>query len=203
MTMGAIIQSKRKQCLLTQEMLANHLGVTNQAVSKWEQNACYPDITLLPMLAELFDCSIDELFDRQADISRIPWENDDTLYLAAFRGHRLLTKQPGSTQRPRFEFTGCVQNLCVYGDLVCDRVLGSIQADGNVTSDDVGGSIEASGGVTCDNVKGSVTAGGNVTCDTIEGDVRAGGNIQCDEIFSSSISAGGNVYADHIESNEA
>ena len=51
----------RKQKGITQEELAKTLGVTNQAVSKWESAQCCPDIQLLPGLAKIFDVSIDEL----------------------------------------------------------------------------------------------------------------------------------------------
>lgn len=51
----------RKQKGLTQEELAKGLGVTNQAVSKWESGQCCPDIQLLPDIARLFEVSVDEL----------------------------------------------------------------------------------------------------------------------------------------------
>lgn len=52
----------RKKKGITQEELAKVLGVSNQAVSKWESGQCCPDIELLPALAEHFDVSMDELF---------------------------------------------------------------------------------------------------------------------------------------------
>ena len=51
----------RKRMKITQEELAKAVGVSNQAVSKWESAICCPDIQLLPVLAQFFGVTIDEL----------------------------------------------------------------------------------------------------------------------------------------------
>ena len=60
---GENIKAKRRERDLTQEELANMLGVSKAAVSKWENSESYPDITLLPQIAQLFHITMDELFD--------------------------------------------------------------------------------------------------------------------------------------------
>ncbi len=60
-TLGKRIAMLRKEKGLTQEQLAEKVGVSAQAVSKWENDVSCPDITLLPLLADLFDVSVDEL----------------------------------------------------------------------------------------------------------------------------------------------
>ena len=63
MELGAKIKQLRHKTGLTQEQLATELGISAQSVSKWETSVAMPDITLLPLLAEVFGVSIDELFD--------------------------------------------------------------------------------------------------------------------------------------------
>ena len=64
----------------TQEELAQVLDVTPQAVSRWEKNICYPDMTLLPSIANRFGVSIDELFgyrnDRDGKVDEIIQRRD-------------------------------------------------------------------------------------------------------------------------------
>lgn len=65
-TLGKRIMTNRKRLGLTQDRLAELLGVTAQAVSKWENDLSCPDITILPRLAEIFNISTDELLGRAA-----------------------------------------------------------------------------------------------------------------------------------------
>lgn len=61
---GSTILTLRKEKNITQEELAQILGVTNQAVSKWERGGSSPDVELLPLIADYFAVSIDKLFGR-------------------------------------------------------------------------------------------------------------------------------------------
>lgn len=58
---GTIIKKLRLENGITQDMLANAIGITPQAISRWESEAAYPDIELLPQIADYFSVSIDEL----------------------------------------------------------------------------------------------------------------------------------------------
>lgn len=63
-TLGKRIMHHRKRLGLTQDQLAEKLGVTAQAVSKWENDQSCPDISMLPLLAEIFGISTDSLLGR-------------------------------------------------------------------------------------------------------------------------------------------
>lgn len=59
--LGERLKILRKDHDLTQEQLAERLGISSQAVSKWETNSSYPDISMLPVLANFYDVTTDEL----------------------------------------------------------------------------------------------------------------------------------------------
>ena len=75
MNLGNKIRELRRASHLTQEQLAASLNISAQAVSKWEMNASYPDMTMIPTLASFFKVSLDELFD--FDVKNIDQEIEE------------------------------------------------------------------------------------------------------------------------------
>lgn len=76
------IKRLRREKELTQEALAEFLGVTFQSVSNWERGESYPDITMLPEIAGFFKVSVDELLgvnraEDEAEIKRLIEEHDN------------------------------------------------------------------------------------------------------------------------------
>jgi len=65
MSIGRIIRQKRNQRNLTQEQLSEYLNVSVSAVSQWESGKTTPDVSMLLALANFFDITLDELFDRE------------------------------------------------------------------------------------------------------------------------------------------
>lgn len=63
MKLGEKIKTLRKQKNISQEVLAQYLGVTFQAVSKWENGTTMPDVATIPAIASFFGVSTDEIFD--------------------------------------------------------------------------------------------------------------------------------------------
>ena len=64
MKINDIIKKKRITLGMTQEQVADYLGVSTPAVNKWEKGGCYPDITLLPALARLLKVDLNRLQGR-------------------------------------------------------------------------------------------------------------------------------------------
>ena len=66
-TFGTMIAALRKEQGMTQLDLAEKMGVTDKAVSKWERDLSFPDVNSLPKLAEIFHVSVDELMQVKTD----------------------------------------------------------------------------------------------------------------------------------------
>lgn len=69
-TLGKRIMALRKAAGMTQEQVAERLGVSPQAVSKWENDVSCPDVTMIPRIAQLFNVSTDELLGLKASTVR-------------------------------------------------------------------------------------------------------------------------------------
>ena len=65
-TLGAAIAALRKEKGMTQLELAEQMGVTDKAVSKWERDLSCPDVSSLPKLAQILGVSVDELMHNRA-----------------------------------------------------------------------------------------------------------------------------------------
>lgn len=69
---GNRIETFRKQKGITQEDLASKLGITSQAVSKWENGLSYPDIEIIPAICAILDISLDDIFGKiKKDVSNL------------------------------------------------------------------------------------------------------------------------------------
>lgn len=92
---GSKIKELRKKHRLTQEQLADNIGVSFQAVSKWENDIALPDITLIPVIANYFGVSTDEVLcydsiEKDKEIERLVWESYKLRETDPDEGRRIL-----------------------------------------------------------------------------------------------------------------
>lgn len=78
-TIGKKLYELRKQSGFTQDYVAEKLGVSAQAVSKWENDIACPDIMTLPNIANLYGISIDELFKNEEVKSNVKFEKTEKI----------------------------------------------------------------------------------------------------------------------------
>lgn len=211
---GERISALRKERGMTQEALAQRLGITNQAVSKWESDLCCPDIMQLPALADIFEISMDALFGRPEPeraptgpeywVDGLPWENDDNLHAVCYKGHRLVQFKdvPISGSKGDFSFNFSRMSFEMHPSrenspvvLEFSGSVNNIFSDFSVscTNCDVQGNVQAGDSVQCGNVLGHVTAGDSITCGNVDGNVQAGGDVTVNSGVSGSVQAGGDV----------
>lgn len=222
MTLGNKIAELRKEKGMTQEALANELGVSNQAVSKWEANQSCPDIQLLPQIADLFNVTIDSLFGRETGnggqgnvVITIDNVNAEELPDNVVITKEVVKKEMQAMYDLPWEDDGVLRAVIYIGQKLVmaqdcsdeneiifeyNGAALNIESSFSVNCGDVMGNVSAGGDVECDDVAGHVTAGGDVTCDSVEGNIEAGGDVTSDEV-EGSVTAGGDVTCDEVAGN--
>ena len=224
-SIGTNIKRLRKAMDISQEKLAEAVGVTVQAVSKWENNTSLPDICTVPEIAAFFGVTLDELFfggsevkpKISAPVSQIP--TDDTLYVLMAKGGQILKQQEWEEQKRIYIDLGEYENkltveiwgnadikgninggVTAKGGVNCGNVAGGVDANGGVNCGNIAGGVDAMGGVVCGNVSGGVDATGGVVCANVSGGVDVAGNVQCAEI-SGDIDCEGDIRCESIKNS--
>ena len=90
---GKFIAKKRKELNLTQEQLAERLGVSNKTISKWETGKCMPDYAVVKSLCEELKISVSELMDGEEADDKSVRVYDDEQILDLLRRTQELEKQ--------------------------------------------------------------------------------------------------------------
>ncbi len=201
--LAANIFKHRKRSGLSQDELAQRLGVTFQAVSKWENAKAAPDIAFLPIMADIFGCYIDELFSREVKseihydhCAAFPWPDDTVIRGVVCEGRKILQCN-ALLDRFTFEITGeakHVQSECNIE--VNGNVSGGCKAGKNINVSGVvsGGCNSGAEIVVGGHLSGGCNSGGDVTVrGSFSGGCNTGGDIVCGGILSGDINCGGEI----------
>ena len=194
MKIGENIRALRLQKGLTQEQVAQQLGVTYQAVSKWENGTNTPDIGLLPEIAKLFGVMIDALFHQDAvsPLAGLPVEDDGVIRIVQLRGRQVVAVTPRmSPDDPAIEiaFPRNCNDRTQYFKV---EVYGHVIADGSINGD-----VVYHQSVQCAEINGNVRTMGNVTASSINtfGPVVCSGIYDCYNLQANRIECSGSVNA--------
>ena len=94
-TIGSYIAQKRRAQNLTQEQLAQQLGVSNKTISKWENGKCMPDYSIIQTLCDMLDVTLPELMDGEDAEDSSARVYDDAQVLDLLRRTQELERQKG------------------------------------------------------------------------------------------------------------
>ena len=195
MNIGRNIKQLRQQKNLTQEQVAAKLGVTYQAVSKWENETNTPDIALLADIAALFGVTTDALFAEDAAglSAGIPFARDDgVIRVVQLRGRQVIAVTPRmSPDDPAIEiaFPRNCNDRTQYFKV---EVYGHVIADGSINGD-----LIYHQSVECGQINGDVRTQGNVTESSINtfGPIVCSGIYDCYNLQANRIECSGSVNA--------
>jgi len=207
------IKELRKSRECSQEKLAEAFGISIQAVSKWECAQSYPDIELLPDIADYFGVTIDYLLrgstvevGRQSEPADDRFPDDGVLRIVQYRGAKLIRKdiyKPQVKIPISFSYTQKLGNseklqVEIWGSAEIDGdVYGSITAGDSISCGAIEGNVAAGDSLNCGNIVGTVDAGDSVNCGNIEGSVTAGDGVNCGNI-GGEVTAGDSVNCGNV-----
>ena len=177
MSIGKNIASFRKAKGWTQAELGEKIGVSNQAVSKWESGTSMPDVMLLPVLADAFECYIDELFSRGVNTeihydhcAEFPWADDNTIRIFQTVGKKIIKSQETNT---------CIEVAFPRNCNETTRQYFKVEVFGNLFSDSsINGDVVCHGYIDCHEINGDVSAQGTITAH----EINSHGKIVCDSL---------------------
>ncbi len=176
--LAANIFKYRKKCGFSQGELAQKLGVTFQAVSKWETAKSAPDIAFLPIMADLFGCYIDELFSREIKTeihydhcAEFPWPDDNTIRVFQTLGRKILKKQENGSYIEVSFPRNCNETTRQYFKV---EVFGNLVSDSSINGD-----VVCHGRIDCHEINGDITSQGDVSAYQI----NSQGKIVCNEMI--------------------
>lgn len=191
---GKIFREYRKSFGLSQEEISERLGVTSQAISKWECERSYPDLDMLIDISHFFDVSIDTLLtgkdrikeymvpENASELVGLP--NDELIRVVLCKGKYILKAQEGcNALKIPLSINGGIDKL---------EIRGSAEISGNVY-----GSVITGTSLSCVAIDGVVTVGTSVDSNTITGDVVCGGSLRSSDI-QGDVTCGGSLWAEAI-----
>lgn len=195
------IARHRKAQGYTQNTLAEMLDVSFQAVSKWENGLCNPDIELLPKIAEIFHISIDSLFrseeareTKPTMCEALPWPDDSTYHFVVYQGHSLLQNKE-ELSKMEFRLEGNIEHAVCSCNLTCDSIAQSATAGRDIHVGAINGNTSAGCDIHAAAISGGASAGCDIHAAQISGGANAGCDIHC-EGSGASISGGAKAGCD-------
>jgi len=186
-----ILKQLRKANGVTQENLAEHLGISVQAVSKWECGLSFPDIEFWTKLSKYFGVTIDYLLtgkNPQMVPDIIP--DDNVLRIVQYQGRTLITQD---VYDPKVKIMLSIDSYSMVQQI---EIWGSANIEGNINGD-----VIVKDHVNCGNVYGNMVTGGHINCGNVDGDILAGSHINCGNIDGDVNAAGGGINCSDIKGN--
>ncbi|MDE7293263.1 MAG: helix-turn-helix domain-containing protein, partial [Oscillospiraceae bacterium] len=201
-----VLKKLRSQKGLTQEALAEEMGVSVQAVSKWENGLSCPDIAALPGLAEFLGVTVDYLLTGRvasaanAASAVLDLPDDGVLRVVQAVGNRLLSADKAREKiklifpekQPEMLNVEIRCECSIEGD-----IYGNLNAGCGVKCGNVEGTVNAGNGIVCGNVGGSANAGNGVSCGNVGENVSAGDGVNCGHL-SEKVSAGDSMRMSRV-----